>query len=150
MPEPLLTYRGTVYPWHCDHVGHMNVMWYTHLFDRASALLLERIRIHSESILNGSPVLAAARMYTAHRRELLLGENWQLWSGITHIDLFGISFSHRLISQSQIRATCDIKANAFDLKTRGKTVLTQSMVKKGRQFLIPGLPDYFATSVGAG
>jgi acyl-CoA thioester hydrolase len=21
------TYRGTVYPWQCDHVGHMNVMW---------------------------------------------------------------------------------------------------------------------------
>ena len=26
MAEPLVTYRGTVYPWHCDHVGHMNVM----------------------------------------------------------------------------------------------------------------------------
>ena len=22
------TYRGAVYPWHCDHMGHMNVMWY--------------------------------------------------------------------------------------------------------------------------
>jgi len=22
------TYRGTVYPWQCDHVGHMNIMWY--------------------------------------------------------------------------------------------------------------------------
>ena len=20
------TYRGAVYPWHCDHMGHMNVM----------------------------------------------------------------------------------------------------------------------------
>jgi acyl-CoA thioester hydrolase len=24
----LITYRGAVYPWHCDHRGHMNVMWY--------------------------------------------------------------------------------------------------------------------------
>ena len=22
------TYRGIVYPWHCDHMGHKNVMWY--------------------------------------------------------------------------------------------------------------------------
>ena len=22
--ESPITYRGTVYPWHCDHVGHMN------------------------------------------------------------------------------------------------------------------------------
>jgi len=24
----ILSYKGTVYPWHCDHMGHMNVMWY--------------------------------------------------------------------------------------------------------------------------
>ena len=33
MAEPILTYRGTVYPWHCDHMGHMNVMWYVGKFD---------------------------------------------------------------------------------------------------------------------
>jgi hypothetical protein len=31
--EPIVTYRGSVYPWHCDHVGHMNVMWYVGKFD---------------------------------------------------------------------------------------------------------------------
>ncbi len=25
---PTETYRGVVNPWHCDHVGHMNVIWY--------------------------------------------------------------------------------------------------------------------------
>ena len=33
MSEPLLTDRGTVYPSHCNHVGHMNVMWYVGKFD---------------------------------------------------------------------------------------------------------------------
>lgn len=31
----LVTYVGTVYPWQCDHVGHMNVMWYVGKFDEA-------------------------------------------------------------------------------------------------------------------
>ena len=31
-----VTYRGTVYPLHCDHMGHMNVMWYVGKFDEAS------------------------------------------------------------------------------------------------------------------
>src|SRR4029450_10085469 len=35
-----VTYRGTVYPWQCDHMGHMNVMWYTAKFDEASWQLL--------------------------------------------------------------------------------------------------------------
>jgi len=30
------TYRGTVYPWQCDHVGHMNIMWYVGKFDEAN------------------------------------------------------------------------------------------------------------------
>jgi acyl-CoA thioester hydrolase len=35
MPD-MLTYRGTVYPWQCDHIGHMNVMWYVGKFDEAT------------------------------------------------------------------------------------------------------------------
>jgi acyl-CoA thioester hydrolase len=31
-----VTYRGVVYPWHCDHMGHMNVMWYVGRFDEAT------------------------------------------------------------------------------------------------------------------
>jgi acyl-CoA thioester hydrolase len=31
-----LTARGTVYPWQCDHMGHMNVMWYVGKFDEAT------------------------------------------------------------------------------------------------------------------
>jgi len=38
----LTTYCGLVYPWHCDHMGHMNVMWYTGKFDEASWALLAR------------------------------------------------------------------------------------------------------------
>ena len=39
----LLTYRGTVYPWHCDQVGHMNVMWYVGKFDEATWHLFHAI-----------------------------------------------------------------------------------------------------------
>src|SRR4029434_4980145 len=35
-PELIETYRGAVYPWHCDHMGHMNVMWYVGKFDEAT------------------------------------------------------------------------------------------------------------------
>jgi acyl-CoA thioester hydrolase len=40
MSEFTITYRGTVYPWQCDHMGHMNVMWYVAKFDEASWQLL--------------------------------------------------------------------------------------------------------------
>src|SRR6516165_2626854 len=31
-----ITYKGTVYPWQCDHIGHMNIMWYVSKFDEAN------------------------------------------------------------------------------------------------------------------
>ena len=34
--ESAATYCGTVYPWQCDHVGHMNIMWYAGKFDEAN------------------------------------------------------------------------------------------------------------------
>jgi len=36
MSDLVETYRGTVYPWHCDHMNHMNVMWYVGKFDEAT------------------------------------------------------------------------------------------------------------------
>jgi acyl-CoA thioester hydrolase len=41
MPDEL-TYRGTVYPWQCDHIGHMNVMWYVGKFDEATCICSPR------------------------------------------------------------------------------------------------------------
>ena len=36
MSNWLETYRGVVFPWHCDHFGHMNVRWYGGFFDDAA------------------------------------------------------------------------------------------------------------------
>jgi acyl-CoA thioester hydrolase len=41
--ETEATYRGTVYPWQCDHVGHMNIMWYVGKFDEANGNLFARL-----------------------------------------------------------------------------------------------------------
>src|ERR1700758_2810342 len=34
--KQIISARGVVYPWQCDHMGHMNVMWYTGKFDEAT------------------------------------------------------------------------------------------------------------------
>ena len=46
MSEWKTTYRGIVYPWHCDHMGHMNVMWYTSKFDEACWQLLSMLGLN--------------------------------------------------------------------------------------------------------
>ena len=50
MPELPITYRGTVYPWQCDHMGHMNVMWYVGKFDEATWHLLALLGLTPSSL----------------------------------------------------------------------------------------------------
>jgi len=45
VPTELLIAAGGVYPWCCDHMGHMNVMWYAEKFDEATWHLLSQIGI---------------------------------------------------------------------------------------------------------
>ena len=40
-----ITYVGTVYPWQCDQVGHMNVMWCVGKFNEATWNLFHRISL---------------------------------------------------------------------------------------------------------
>jgi hypothetical protein len=40
MPDLPITYRVVVYPWQCDHKGHMNVMWYVGKFDEEGGIFL--------------------------------------------------------------------------------------------------------------
>ena len=47
MSAPVETYRGAVYPWHCDHMGHMNVMWYVGKFDEATWHLFRMVGLSS-------------------------------------------------------------------------------------------------------
>lgn len=50
MSPSLLTYRGAVYPWHCDHMGHMNVMWYVGKLTAEVAAVCTLTAIHLDSV----------------------------------------------------------------------------------------------------
>ena len=41
MSTAIETYRGVVYPWQMDHMGHMNVRFYSARFDEATWRLLK-------------------------------------------------------------------------------------------------------------
>src|SRR5436190_2173667 len=74
MAEPMLTYRGTVYPWHCDHMGHMNVMWYVGKFDEATWHVLAKIGATQSRMQQEGFGLAAVEQHIEYKRELHAGD----------------------------------------------------------------------------
>jgi acyl-CoA thioesterase FadM len=65
-----ITYRGVVYPWQCDHMGHMNVMWYTGKFDEATWNLFASIGITPTYIRESNNGVAGVQQNIAYKKEL--------------------------------------------------------------------------------
>jgi hypothetical protein len=74
MPDLPITYRGVVYPWQCDHVGHMNVMWYVGKFDEATWQLFAMFGLTPSFLREKGRGMAAVQQNITVQRELLAGD----------------------------------------------------------------------------
>src|SRR5215813_3794237 len=74
MAESIVTYRGTIYPWHCDHMGHMNVMWYVGKFDEATWQLLASVGLSSTRLRQEGIGMVAVEQHIEYKRELVAGD----------------------------------------------------------------------------
>jgi acyl-CoA thioester hydrolase len=81
------TYRGAIYPWHCDQMGHMNVMWYVGKFDEASWNLFAAMGVSAAFLRERNRRMAAVQQDIS-RRELHAGETVSVQSAFlkVHID----------------------------------------------------------------
>jgi len=139
-----LTAEGEVEEKWIDINGHMNIAHYVALFDKGTFAMLKKIGIDSASLKENLPTVVASRIYVAHRKELLLGDRWELWSGFASISKETLTISHRLISNSSSRAVCDIKGEVISPVTRGKSNLSDETVELAQSYLVKGLRDRFA------
>ncbi|HTO86120.1 MAG TPA: thioesterase family protein [Thermoanaerobaculia bacterium] len=92
----LVTYRGAVYPSQCDHMGHMNVMWYVAKFDEATwqlfaAMGLTPARLRSESI-----GMAGVEQHIEYKHELYPGDVVTVSSTILEVKDKAIRFAHEM------------------------------------------------------
>jgi len=71
---PYETYRGTVYPWQMDHMGHMNVRWYTDCFDQATWHLFAVVGLTPTYLREQNKVMAALDQHTLYKAEVIAGE----------------------------------------------------------------------------
>ena len=95
-PEAEITYRGAVYPWHCDHVGHMNVMWYVGKFDEATWNLFQRVGITPDYLRANQRGMAAVDQHIQYKRELKAGDVVTVRSTILEIEGRKIRFRHEM------------------------------------------------------
>ncbi len=120
MAEFLITYRGTVYPWQCDHMGHMNVMWYAGKFDEASWQLLSNLGLTSARFRNDGTAMAAVEQHVNYRRELHPGDSVTVRSAVLEVKDKSIRFIHEMRNDQteEVAATSLLVAVHLDQTAR--------------------------------
>jgi acyl-CoA thioester hydrolase len=110
------TYRGTVYPWQCDHVGHMNIMWYVGKFDEANWNLFARIGLTPTYLRESGRGMAGVQQNITYRRELLPGDIVEITTAMLEIGGKSIRFRHEMrnAETDEIAAVCEITAVHLD------------------------------------
>jgi acyl-CoA thioester hydrolase len=114
------TYRGTVYPWQCDHVGHMNIMWYVGKFDEANWNLFARVGLTPSYLRDSGSGMAAVQQNITYRRELLAGDIVEIKSSLLEIRERSIRFRHEMrnAETGEVAATCEFVGVHLDRKVR--------------------------------
>ncbi len=67
-------YRGVVFPWMCDHLGHMNVRWYAHHFDDAGFHLWSVAGVSQREMRERGTQVVVAQTTIKFLRELKAGD----------------------------------------------------------------------------
>jgi acyl-CoA thioester hydrolase len=94
--EMTVTYRGTVYPWQCDHMGHMNVMWYVGKFDEASWQLLSTLGLTASRFRREGIRIAAVDQHIEYKRELYAGDVVTVRSTVLAVTEKSIRIAHEM------------------------------------------------------
>ena len=139
MADHVLTYRGTIYPWHCDHMGHMNVMWYVGKFDEATWHLLASAGLTPKRMRDEGFGMAAVEQRIEYKRELLAGDLITIRSWFQEVREKVLLFVHEMTNEEtqEVAARTFLTGVCLDTKTRKARPLPADV----RERVLSAFPD---------
>ncbi|HET9733950.1 MAG TPA: thioesterase family protein [Burkholderiales bacterium] len=137
MSELLLTYRGAVYPWHCDQMGHMNVMWYVGKFDEATWNLFAAMGVTTSFLRERKRGMAAVQQNITYRRELVAGDTVTVHSAFLEIRDKVARFVHEMRhgETGELAAYCLLTGVHIDAEARKACPFPQEILARGRSLV---------------
>ncbi len=131
-PEPLVTYRGAVYPWHCDHVGHMNVMWYVGKFDEATWQFFNALGLTPSYLRSARRGMAAVDQHISYMRELHAGDVVSVRTKLIGFKEKSLQFAHEMHEdeRGEAVATTTLKAVHLDAERRKSCAFAEEIAAK--------------------
>lgn len=113
----------TIRPEFIDANGHMNVGYYTLLFDKALDLPWARLGIYSEQLLKSGMSSFTLESHITYQRELKLGDPLQFTLQLLDFDRKRVHYFLRMFNSAQnyLAATCEQISICMDMNARRST-----------------------------
>jgi acyl-CoA thioester hydrolase len=129
MADYVETFRGVVYPWHCDHLGHMNVQHYVGMFDQALGHLLLRLGLRLKRDGEPKRAFVDVKHIVEYKRELRVGSMVWIESAPLEVGNKSLRCMNRMFNAEtgEISATSEMIAVHFDLQARKAVPIPDEM-----------------------
>ena len=120
MPSFVETYRGTVAPADCDHLGHMNVQHYFAAVSDGMFAIMVHLRLGPEEIRRRQMAFAVVHAETDFHHELHAGDVIVLDSTVLKLGEKSATFRHQLrnVAAGKVVMTTDFTCVLLDLQKR--------------------------------
>lgn len=146
-----LTLTAEVLPQFIDDMGHMNVSWYVHLFDRATWALLTSLGFSRDYIEETHSGAFAAEQHIKYLSELRLGDRLEVRSRLLSVSARRIHFMHFMsqVPSGKLAARLESIGVHVDLKARKATRFPPEFAEKmaAIEKAHAGLPWSVATTI---
>ena len=131
------TYRGVVYPWHCDHMGHMNVMWYVGKFDEATWNLFAAMGVTAAFLRENRRGMAAVQQNISYKRELVAGDTLTVHSAFLEVRDKLARFVHEMRHgvSGELAALCTLTGVYIDTDARKACAFPQDLLARGKSLV---------------
>ena len=142
MSDLPVMYRGVVYPWQCDHMGHMNVMWYVGKFDEATWQYFTMLGLSPSFLRQQNRGMAAVQQNITYKRELHPGDAVTIRTGVLEIKEKAIRFFHEMVNDEtgELSATTELTAVHLDTVRRKSCPFPQQVAERARSMVVASPP----------
>lgn len=115
-----LTFRGAVYPWECDHIGHLNVMHYVGKFDQATWHFLNGLGISPSYMREQQRGMVGVQQNISYKREMLAGDIVEVRSRLLEVRDKAVRFLHTMTNAEtgEVAAVCELTGVHIDRQLR--------------------------------
>ncbi len=131
------TYRGFVYPWQMDHIGHMNVQFYAAKFDEGTWHFLAYLGLTPSYLRDNRRGMVAVDQRTLYKREVLAGSLLVVKTKLLEMNKKSLKYIHVMIDaetgeevasteltgvhiNSELRKSCEFPPHIYE---KGKELL---------------------------